>query len=114
MRRGDSRGLENLRSVLRTLCLRRTRDILPLPEIKDNPVELEISAVEKEVYSRAQAEARRAVDYAISNSCIGGVMQGILILILQLRLICNHGAFGISSSPTDQTFEVSDSLSLLK
>jgi SWI/SNF-related matrix-associated actin-dependent regulator of chromatin subfamily A3 len=91
LKAGDAQGLQNLRSVLDTFCLRRTRNILTLPDIAYHVDVLDLSESESEIYKSIVSEAKRAIERAISNSSTTGLVSGILQLILRCRLLCNHG-----------------------
>jgi SWI/SNF-related matrix-associated actin-dependent regulator of chromatin subfamily A3 len=99
LRGGNAKGLHNIRTVLDTLCLRRTRDILPLPEFIEEVIRLDLSKPEDELYSCLRYEARRILEDAINKSSTRGVFHGILQSILRLRILCNHGTLHQIVSP---------------
>jgi SWI/SNF-related matrix-associated actin-dependent regulator of chromatin subfamily A3 len=91
MSAGNTRGLDNLRAVLESMCLRRTRHILPLPQFMNNDEEIDLSIDEAKIYQSIQAEANRAFHKAINSNSTVGLLSSFLQLILQSRLLCNHG-----------------------
>ncbi|KAF8247360.1 hypothetical protein K440DRAFT_601314 [Wilcoxina mikolae CBS 423.85] len=80
-------GMDNLRSALRALCLRRTKDTIKdkLPPREEVIKTLRLSNGEQDLY-----------DEHVQNMCIRGTlnksnMAETLQCLLKLRLICNHG-----------------------
>lgn len=88
---GDRTGFENLRHLLKFICLRRTSGILGLPKPTTNSYFLELSDIENQAYSSAGEAYRQEIDKAVSGRHHSKAYSGILQAILGLRLLCNHG-----------------------
>lgn len=101
--RGEPEGIFKLRGLLRAICLRRTNDILHLPQPKEKEYILDLSAEEDNEY-RAIADCyREDVDRAVSSLNTTAAYNGILQAILRLRLLCNHGTYQGSSQKANST-----------
>jgi SWI/SNF-related matrix-associated actin-dependent regulator of chromatin subfamily A3 len=92
--RGD---FSNLRSLLNSICLRRTNDILELPKPVTLLHQLELSRVEDEEYANIGETYRQEIGKAFSGHKTSEAYCGILRAILHLRLLCNHGTYNASS-----------------
>lgn len=90
---GDAQGLQNLHLLLDSICLRRTRTILKLPNIVHETRELDFSPAEWAKYNSVVDESKRMIDDAVRSKVTVKAYQTVLLAILQLRLICNHGTF---------------------
>ena len=88
---GRTNGLSNLRSLLRCICLRRTKELLNLPEPQSFQYLLELSPVEQDEYANIGEAHRQAIDDAVSGHMTTETYRGILQALLRLRLLCNHG-----------------------
>lgn len=86
-------GLVRLRALLKSICLRRTTEILQLPEASDQIRRLELSPAERELYSNVAESHKRRIDEAISsNTSVKN--QGLFQAILRLRIFCSNGSTG--------------------
>lgn len=115
--KGNDQGLNNIRLLLDSICLRRTNKLLNLPDISDEDRYIEFSALEKSLYSNTQAEMIKAVKQHDSHDRNTKGYFGIFQLQLQLRRLCNHGTFQKSFSQIsgDETpFDPEEALALLK
>jgi SWI/SNF-related matrix-associated actin-dependent regulator of chromatin subfamily A3 len=92
-------GDRNLRLLLGSLCLRRTRSLLKLPDAKDQIILLNLSEAERSSYDDIIEESRRRIDDFISSKSITKAYNGIFQAILRLRLLCNHGTLSTKSYP---------------
>lgn len=90
---GDGIGFKNLRNILKSICLRRIKDLLHLPEPEEITYELELSPVEREMYYSIGESSKQAIDDVVSGRKNMEAYNGILQAIMQLRLLCNHGTF---------------------
>jgi len=90
---GKAGGFNNLRTLLKSICLRRTRDLLHFPEPEEVIYELELSPVEKEMYHSIAESSKQAIDDVVSGRKAMEAYNGILQVIMQLRSLCNHGTF---------------------
>ncbi|KAH0537607.1 hypothetical protein FGG08_005599 [Glutinoglossum americanum] len=88
---GRISGLSNLRLLLRCICLRRTGELLELPEPQSFQYLLELSSAEQDEYATIGEAHRQAIDDAVSGHTTAETYQGILQALLRLRLLCNHG-----------------------
>ncbi|KAI5820879.1 SNF2 family N-terminal domain-containing protein [Pyronema omphalodes] len=98
LKTGSPRGIQNLRTLLSTVCLRRTTNVLhDLPEIVEEIRVLELSPEERTQYSSISEAAREDIDSLVSSGGALNVYQCILKAILRLRLLCNHGTSGVGT-----------------
>lgn len=94
--RKQKRGLDNLRLLLDSICLRRTQELLNLPQIVYDPQVLEFSAKEREQYTETRARLIKRINQNHLQPHQKGYL-GVFQLQLQLRRLCNHGNFQKSS-----------------
>ena len=91
-------GHRNLRLLLRSMCLRRTRILLDLPNTADRVVPLSLSEEERSIYSQTIEDTKRKIDDCVSSRSISKAYSGIFQAILRLRLICNNGTQQLANS----------------
>ena len=91
-------GGGNLRLLLKSICLRRTRLLLDLPNDENETPTLFLSTEEKSVYSQIIKDTTRKIDDCISNASIAKAYNGIFQVIMRLRLLCNNGTHQICDS----------------
>lgn len=91
-------GGGNLRLLLKSICLRRTRVLLDLPNDENETPTLFLSTEEKSVYSQIIKDTTRKIDDCISNASIAKAYNGIFQVIMRLRLLCNNGTHQICDS----------------
>ena len=84
-------GDQNLRLLLRMICLRRTRVLLDIPNSKDQTIVLSFLPEERNLYSQIIDDTARKIDDCISSRSITKAYGGIFEVILRLRLLCNNG-----------------------
>jgi len=89
--KNKSNSIGNLRLLLRSICLRRTKDYVYLSEPQETVHMIEFSPEEKELYSRVGKHARELLDEAISHPEKLKTYAVVLQTITRLRRICNHG-----------------------
>ena len=89
--KNKSNSIGNLRLLLRSICLRRTKDYVYLSEPQETVHMIEFSPEEKELYSRVGKHARELLDEAISHPEKFKTYAVVLQTITRLRRICNHG-----------------------
>lgn len=98
---------QNLQRLLVSLCLRRTRSILGLPEPATETIQLTLSETEARAYAYLAKNWRRNIDMAVSGCNKKRVNQSILQCLMWLRIYCNHGqdissdAMGSLGFPSD-------------
>ncbi|KAG4264839.1 hypothetical protein FPRO03_00123 [Fusarium proliferatum] len=92
---------KNLRTLLETICLRRTRDILPLIHPVQYVREVWLTNSERQEYNNLIQEGKTQLDMITSGHSKRKVSSVVLQSILKLRLFCNNG-----KSIDNQQFEV--------
>ena len=106
----------NLRLLLDSICLRRTKVLLDLPALHDQDRLLDLSDTERNMYEAAEKEMAQAIKHQVMAEKSNKAYLGIFQLQLQLRRICNHGTFlnastGISG---DVHFDSEEAIAVLK
>ena len=85
-------AIERFTRLLDSLCLRRTKDLLHLPDQEDRVRNVEFSHEERTQYDQTQKMMMRA-----AKNQVGGFDQkstlGLFQVQLQLRILCNHGTY---------------------
>lgn len=112
-------GAEALRCLLDSICLRRTKKLLDLPEDKIECREVEFSAAEQELYSTTERDMISVVKQQDNNARDTKGYFGMFQVWLRLRRLCNHGTFQkpfslISAETSDLEFEDALALTLQK
>jgi SWI/SNF-related matrix-associated actin-dependent regulator of chromatin subfamily A3 len=110
-------GKEGLRCLLDSVCLRRTKKLLRLPEEKYEFREVEFSAAERELYNTTAREIVEAIKQQVNQPKNTKTYFGIFQLWLRLRRICNHGSFQkpFSIAPAEIVqFDPEEALALLR
>lgn len=87
---GSRHRFTNLRLLLDSVCLRRTRKAVGLPEPDTEMRELSFTATERQVYDEMLDRISRRMDLVVSGHAEGSTPI-LFQAILQLRLFCNHG-----------------------
>jgi SWI/SNF-related matrix-associated actin-dependent regulator of chromatin subfamily A3 len=90
---GHPTGLPRLRLLLKSLCLRRTNDILQLPQPVQQRYRLQLSPSEDIEYAKIGETFREGIDRAVSGRKSTEGYNGVLQALLRLRLLCNHGTY---------------------
>ncbi|KAJ5214568.1 hypothetical protein N7449_001737, partial [Penicillium cf. viridicatum] len=93
---GKRDRFQNLQTLLQAICIRRTRDVLNLPEPTTETRKLPMSSTEKTQYKDLLDECRAKVDMAVSGRRNGKVNSTVLESLLSLRLFCNNGKAAVS------------------
>jgi SWI/SNF-related matrix-associated actin-dependent regulator of chromatin subfamily A3 len=85
-------AIERFTRLLDSLCLRRTKDLLHLPDQEDRVRRIDFSPQERLQYDQTQKMMMRA-----AKNQVGGFDQkstlGLFQVQLQLRILCNHGTY---------------------
>ncbi|KAJ3579073.1 hypothetical protein NPX13_g1492 [Xylaria arbuscula] len=89
---------QNLQTLLRTICLRRTRQLLNLPDPIPEVRELAFTPTEKSEYQDLLRKCKMYIDMAVSNRGKSNVNAAFLRSLLKLRLFCNNGHSRIPST----------------
>jgi hypothetical protein len=108
----SEKGVERLRLLLDSICLRRTKDLLKLPDIVPEIRFLAFSTVEKKQY----LDTRETFIQTMNQHRLLPQTKsqlGVFQLQLQLRRLCNHGTFQKASSGV-QEFDPEQALAFLK
>lgn len=98
---------KNLRTLLETICLRRTRDILPLKPPVTYIREVILTDSERQEYNNLIQEGKTQLDMITSGHSKRKVSSVVLQSILKLRLFCNNGRsienqqFDVTGLPSD-------------
>jgi SWI/SNF-related matrix-associated actin-dependent regulator of chromatin subfamily A3 len=112
---GAHQGLENIRILLDSVCLHRTKKLLNLPGVVYQDRHIDFSTAEMLQYNETQKEMVSAVRKHDSHSRNLKGYFGIFQLQLQLRRYCNHGTYQKpSSQAADIQFEPEEAFALLK
>jgi len=93
----------NLRLLLGSVFLRRTRRLLQVPEAKYETLILSLSAEERLRYSQIIGESKRRIDDSISSKALAKAYNGILQVILRLRILCNNGTISRLTDPESKS-----------
>ncbi|KAI1273043.1 SNF2 family N-terminal domain-containing protein [Xylaria sp. FL0933] len=97
----------NLQVLLRAVCLRRTRQLLDLPEPVSKLRRLPFTHVEQSQYQDLLVQCRTHIDMAVSNRGKSNINSAFLQSLLKLRLFCNNGQpsvaleYGSEALPVD-------------
>jgi hypothetical protein len=83
---------KNLTLLLESLCLRRSRDLLHLPEPQHRIRTLDFSPEEREQYEQTKKIMNRALRQKVGESYSKSIF-GMFQVQLQLRILCNHGTY---------------------
>ncbi|KAJ5501630.1 Helicase C-terminal [Penicillium expansum] len=88
---GKKDRFHNLQTLLHAICIRRTRDVLNLPEPTTETRKLPMSSTEKMQYRDLLHECMTKIDMVVSGRRNGKVNSTVLESLLSLRLFCNNG-----------------------
>ena len=94
--KGSEKGVDNLRQLLDSVCLRRTKQLLNLPKVISETRLLNFSPREKRQYIDTRDKLVRMINQNRLQQQNKGCL-GVFQLQLQLRRLCNHGTFQKSS-----------------
>ena len=99
---GDVTGLKRLHKVMSKIMVRRTKDMLDLPDRQDLLVEVELSQEEQNIYEVARDASNTLIDKSLSQGSASPDLN-ILQSILRQRQICCHG-LDLLPAPTRAVF----------
>ena len=100
--------VKNLRLILQSLCLRRTKELINLPEPKEIIYDVHLSLDEKSLYDMVKERAKYQIEDAISSARGPGAEKAVMQMVMCLRRICNHGTMDrsiLDSVGDDETSE---------
>jgi SNF2 family DNA or RNA helicase len=83
---------KNLRTLLESICLRRTKELLNLPEPVPQTQRLAFTPLEHAEYNKLLQNCRIDIDRAVSGHRRGTINSTFLESLLKLRLYCNNGS----------------------
>jgi SWI/SNF-related matrix-associated actin-dependent regulator of chromatin subfamily A3 len=105
---GYASGFKNLQTLLHTICIRRTRESLGLPDPDPEIRLVEFSREERVAYNKLWDNFRRDIQMAVSGRK-AQVSSTALKCIHELRLFCNNGPRTVKSAgPTVDAAETDD------
>jgi SNF2 family DNA or RNA helicase len=105
-------GFDNIRKLLQCICIRRSRDLLDLPDLHEVERQFKLSQKELAAYDDVRSRYRKAVDDAICGKKPADAYRCIFQALLKLRLVCNHGK--ILEASTSSTLHEEELLALLQ
>jgi hypothetical protein len=111
--RGSENGVNNLRILLDSVCLRRTKQLLNLPEVKSEIRLLSFSANEEHQYVQTREKLIKMVRQGSIRAKERKGNLGVFQIQLQLRRLCNHGTFQKLSLDAEE-FDPDQTISQLK
>ncbi|KAF2800246.1 hypothetical protein K505DRAFT_293195 [Melanomma pulvis-pyrius CBS 109.77] len=88
---GPHCDFDNLRALLRSVCLRRTKAVLPMSKSTTYTHWLDFTPEEIKGYTKVERICKEALDLAISGHNVKEAHQTVLEILLRLRLFCNNG-----------------------
>lgn len=83
---------KNLRTLLESICLRRTKELLDLPKPIPQKRRLIFSPREQAEYNELLQNCRIEINKAVSGHGRGTANSTVLETLLKLRLYCNNGS----------------------
>jgi hypothetical protein len=106
----------SLRMLLGTICLRRTRVLLNLPDPVPQIRKLCLTPSEQAEYEDIVLECRKAIDMAVSGYKKSRLNSTMLESLLKLRLFCNNGSSNchIQTGPMGLPSDADEALSYLQ
>ena len=111
--KGSESGVENLRQLLDSVCLRRTKQLLHLPDVISELQALRFSAREEQQYNDTRDKLVKLINKNGLQAKNQKGYLGVFQLQLQLRRLCNHGTFQKLSHGADE-FDPDQAIALLK
>ena len=94
---------ENLRALLRAICLRRTSQNHSRLTATHETIRLSLSTMERLQYDRTLRQARHDIDAIVSdgtNSHRAQRYTQLFTFIMRLRMLCNNGTYSPKTTPS--------------
>ncbi|KAG9233940.1 SNF2 family N-terminal domain-containing protein [Amylocarpus encephaloides] len=106
----------NLRLLLGTICLRRTRVLLDLPEPRPQIRKLSLTPLEQAKYDNMIQECKKAIDMVVSGNKKSRLNSTVLESLLKLRLFCNNSDSerGVRNGESGLPLDADEALSYLQ
>ena len=106
----------NLQTLLNSLCLRRTKAVLPIAQVATYIHWLDFTSDERAEYARIERVCKEALDLAVSGHKGKEAHQNVLEILLRLRLFCNNGSVFEGSDTQENRYlkDPEETLSLLQ
>ncbi|KAJ2989303.1 hypothetical protein NUW58_g3536 [Xylaria curta] len=100
----------NLQAMLQAVCLRRTRQLLDLPEPVPKLRRLQLTSLEQSQYQDLITQCKICIDMAVSQRGKSNANSAVLESLLKLRLFCNNGRSNVvlENGPTGLSLLDSD------
>lgn len=89
------KGTQDFAHLMDCICLRRTRELLGMPEPVESTNWITLSPSEREQYDRTVQETAEIIRQKTWERTGKGNHFGLFQAQLQLRLICNHGTYQV-------------------
>lgn len=83
---------DRLVMLIEALCLRRTKDVIKLPELRSYLRELEFTPEERKQYENTKKILMRMICHRVGEVDKSSHF-GLFQMNLQMRLLCNHGTY---------------------
>lgn len=109
---GSRNSFKNLKLLLNSICLRRTKDVAGMSDPLVQTRILSLSPAERRDYVELLDQLRMHIDMDISGYTTRGESTRMLQGILRLRLFCNNGFMGRDASK--MPFDADEVLSCLQ
>ena len=90
---GSNSCLRNLRLLLDSVCLRRSKELLNLAESAEKIKWIDLSPHEEQKYLCIGEQSRIAIEDAVSGKNTAMAYSTVLKALLQLRTLCNNGTY---------------------
>ncbi|KAJ5090486.1 hypothetical protein N7532_009170 [Penicillium argentinense] len=97
---GARNRFKNLQTLLHAVCIRRTRELIGIPDPDPQVKKLSMSQSERVQYRDLLQDCKMKIDMAVSGKRKGKLNSTVLESLLALRLFCNNGKMA-SKMPVD-------------
>ncbi|KAJ3454414.1 hypothetical protein MRS44_018308 [Fusarium solani] len=107
---------QNLQTLLQTICLRRTKQLLHLPPPTSHVREVYLTASERQQYNNLVQQGQIEIQMAVSGRIKKGINSIVLNSLLKLRLFCNNGSEHntLQTAPTRLPLDADEALTYLQ
>jgi hypothetical protein len=82
----------NLQTLLQTICIRRTKQLLELPPPITRIHQVHLTPAERQEYDNLMQQAKNKIQEVVSGHITNKVNSIVLDSLLKLRLFCNNGS----------------------